>query len=55
MVVKFTLDSNNCTASILMLIVVFCRGRWENLEREDMKENLVLRFSCGYTSYSVFM
>lgn len=40
-----------------MTVVVFSafRERWENLEREDVKENLVLRFLYGYTSYSATM
>lgn len=38
-------------------VVVFSvfREKWENLEREDVKENLVLRFLYGYPSYSVTM
>lgn len=35
--------------------VFCCRERWENLEREDVKESLVLRFLCGCIYYSVLM
>lgn len=31
------------------------RERWGNLEKEDLKENPVLRFLCTYTSYSTLM
>lgn len=56
MEIKFIVESDYCAKSILVMwlcCLLACRERWENLEREDVKENLVLRFLCGYTSYSV--